>query len=119
MYEETILSLKELKTISSHIKRLGVIMNTSEDQQLKKLLAILITNLQKMHVRPNFKFKSTPFNLINGENSEIVDLVNYCKKFIIEKKPEWQVLAEKMDGYQRLIINKLFMNKTLINLVRK
>jgi hypothetical protein len=95
MYVETISSLKELKTISSHIKRLGIIMNTTEDQQLKKLLAVLIMDLQRMHVRPNFKFKSTPFNLINGENSEIVNLVNYCKKFIIEKKPEWQVLAER------------------------
>lgn len=95
MYEETISSLKDLKTISSHIKNLGTIMNKSEDQELKKLLAALIMDLQKMHVRPNFRYKSTPLNLINGKNSEIEDLVNYCKKFIIQQKPEWQVLAER------------------------
>lgn len=95
MYEETISSLKELKTISSHIKRLGALMNTTEDQQLKKLLAALIMDLQKMHVRPNFRYKSTPLNLINGQNSEIENLINYCKTFIIQQKPEWQVLAER------------------------
>ncbi|WP_025095567.1 hypothetical protein [Acinetobacter soli] len=95
MYEETISSLKDLKTISSHIKNLGTIMNKSEDQELKKLLAALIMDLQKMHVRPDFRYKSTPLNLINGKNSEIEDLINYCKKFIIQQKPEWQVLAER------------------------
>jgi len=95
MYEETISSLKDLKTISSHIKNLGTIMNKSEDQELKKLLAALIMDLQKMHVRPNFRYKSTPLSLINGKNSEIEDLINYCKKFIIQQKPEWQVLAER------------------------
>lgn len=95
MYKETISSLKDLKTISSHIKNLGTIMNKSEDQELKKLLAALIMDLQKMHVRPNFRYKSTPLNLINGKNSEIEELVNYCKKFIIQQKPEWQVLAER------------------------
>ncbi len=48
-----------------------------------------------MHIRPNFRYKSTPLNLINGQNSEITELVNYCKKFITQKKPEWQVLAER------------------------
>ncbi|SSO18376.1 Uncharacterised protein [Acinetobacter nosocomialis] len=47
MYEQTISSLKELKTISSHIINLGTIMNKSEDQKLKELLAALITDLQK------------------------------------------------------------------------
>ncbi|HFE9906540.1 TPA: hypothetical protein ACGA4X_001516 [Acinetobacter baumannii] len=95
MYEQTISSLKELKTISSHIKNLGTIMNKSKDQKLKELLAVLIMDLQKMYVRPNFRYKSTPLNLINGHNSEITELVNYCKKFIIQNKPEWQVLAER------------------------
>lgn len=95
MYEQTISSLKELKTISSHIKNLGTIMNKSEDQKLKELLAVLITDLQKMHVRPNFRYKSTPLNLIKGQTSEITELVNYCQIFITQKKPEWQVLAER------------------------
>ena len=95
MYEETISALKDLKSIAAHITSLGKIMNKTEDPQLQKLLVEVIMELQRTHIRPDFKYKSTPLNLINGKSNVIRELIDYCMNFITAKKPEWQVLAER------------------------
>lgn len=95
MYEKIISELKDLKSVASHITSLGKIMNKTEDTRLQKLLAEVIRELQHMHIRPDFKYKSTPLNLINGKSNTIRELINYCMTFITVQKPEWQVLAER------------------------
>lgn len=95
MYKKTIFELKDLKSIASHITSLGKLMNKTEDTQLQKLLAEVIMELQRMHIRPDFKYKSKPLNLINGKSNTIRELIDYCVNFITAQKPEWQVLAER------------------------
>ena len=95
MYEETIVVLKDLRTVASHITNLGKIMNKSEDQQLKTLLGTVITSLQRAHVSPKVKGKSTPGNLYNLADLGIKNLIKYCESAIGSKKPEWQILAER------------------------
>lgn len=94
-YEETIGSLKEMRTIASHITKIGKIMNKTEDEKLRDLLGNLITSLQKAHANPNIKSKSTPGNLYNANSIYVKHVINYCNNFIEEKKPEWQILAER------------------------
>ena len=70
-------------------------MNKTEDTQLQKLLAEVIMELQRMHIRLDFKYKSKPFNLINDKSNTIIELIDYCVNFITAQKPEWPVLAER------------------------
>jgi hypothetical protein len=93
-YEETISSLKEFSTMTAHIKKLGKLMNRTEDMQLKKLLEDLIKSLQNT-VSNSTKGKSTPTSLYKGTSLEIKKLIQYCESHITVKKPEWQVEAEK------------------------
>lgn len=95
MYEKTISELKDLKSIASHITSLGKLMNKTEDTQRQKLLAEVIMELRCMHISPDFKYESTPLNLINGKSNTIRELIDYCMNFITAQKREWQVLAER------------------------
>jgi len=94
-YEETIAALKDMRTVASHITNLGKVMNKTEDQQLNTLLGNVVISLQRAHANPNVKGKSTPGNLYNATDAAIKKLIQYCEGFIAEKKPEWQVLAER------------------------
>lgn len=60
MYQETIDSLKSLETPATHIKKLGIILNKTEDSKLKTLIQKTLTLLQQDHANPNVKGKSTP-----------------------------------------------------------
>ncbi len=95
IYEETIDALKDMKTIASHIKCLGKIMNKTEDTQLATLLGNAITRSQASHADPRVKNKSTPGSLYNSTDSQIQILIKYCESIIPTKRPEWQVLAER------------------------
>ena len=95
MYQETINSLKSIETTATHIKKLGVILNKTEDSKLKTLIQNTLTLLQKAHANPNVKGKSTPGNLYNATQPPIKALIQYCEQFIEIKKPQWQVLAER------------------------
>jgi len=95
IYEETINTMKEMKTVASHITSLGKIMNKTEDAQLKQLLGNVITRLQCSHANPKVKGKSTPGNLYNNKDLHIESLIKYCESIIPTRRPEWQVLAER------------------------
>lgn len=95
MYQETIDSLKSFETSATHIKKLGIIINKTEDSKLKALIQNTVTLLQQAHANPNIKGKSTPGNLYNVNQPPIKALIQYCEQFIKIKKPEWQVLAER------------------------
>lgn len=95
MYQETIDVLKSLETIATHIKKLGVILNKTEDSQLQTLIQNTVTLLQRSHANPRVKGKSTPGNLYNAQQAPIKALIQYCEQFIKKNKPEWQVLAER------------------------
>jgi len=95
MYQETINSLKSLETVATHIKKLGVILNKTEDSKLQMLIQNTVTLLQNSHANPNVKGKSTPGNLYNAPQAPIRALIQYCEQFIKMNKPEWQVLAER------------------------
>jgi hypothetical protein len=95
MYEKTISTLRDMKTLALHIKSLGEIMNITEDPQLKHFLQNVIISIQKAHANPKIKNKSTPQSLIDIKDDTISSLVKYCTNFIGSKKPEWQVLAER------------------------
>lgn len=95
MYQETIDSLKSLQTPATHIKKLGVILNKTEDSKLRTLIQSTLTLLQQRHADPRVKGKSTPGNLYNAPHTPIKALIQYCEQFIKKNKPEWQVLAER------------------------
>jgi len=94
MYQETIDSLKAFETSATHIKKLGIILNKTEDPKLLKLIKNTLALLQQDHANPKVKGKSTPGNLYNAPQAHIKALIQYCEQFIKIKKPEWQVLAE-------------------------
>nr|WP_086941006.1 hypothetical protein [Thaumasiovibrio occultus] len=95
MYDETIAALKEMNTIANHITSLGRVMNITNDKDLHARLDKVIKLLQRMHVNPRFKYRSTPVNLIGSQNPTVKDLSKYCIERASAKKPEWQVVAER------------------------
>ncbi|HBL7007456.1 TPA: hypothetical protein LSH92_002635 [Citrobacter koseri] len=95
MYQETIDSLKSFETPATHIKKLGIILNKTEDSKLHTLIQNTVALLQKSHSNPRVKGKSTPGNLYNAPDTPIKALIQYCEQFIKKNKPEWQVLAER------------------------
>lgn len=95
MFKETIASLKNIVTISTHIKNLGKILNKTEDPKLHQLIGDTIMMLQQAHSNKRIGGKSTPGSLYTTEKTQIILLKNYCETFVATKKPEWQVLAER------------------------
>lgn len=92
-YEKTLSSLKEIKTAASHLTALGKIRATSEDTNLVRAIDALVRELQSSHARSTSK--STPFSLEAATAPEAINLIKYCKQAIGNKKPEWQILAER------------------------
>lgn len=95
MYQETIDSLKSLETPATHIKKLGIILQKTEDITLQQYIQNTVILLQQAHANPRVKGKSVPGNLYNAQLAPIKALIQYCEQFIKIKKPEWQVLAER------------------------
>ncbi|MBU2852397.1 hypothetical protein [Acidithiobacillus ferrivorans] len=92
-YEKTLKSLKEIKSISSHLTALGKVKVASEDTSLNQAIDSLVRELQ--HAHANSKHKSTPTSLENATAPEAKALLQYCIRAIGSKKPEWQILAER------------------------
>lgn len=93
-YDKTIRSLKEVRTISAHMVALGKIRALSEDEHLDFLIAKLVLALQFLHQRS--KAKSTPILLtFDPLPQETRELIEYCNMQNRQKKPEWQILAER------------------------
>lgn len=93
VYDKTIRSLTEIKTISSHMVALGKIRAASEDDSLNFAIDALVRELQYAHA--NSKIKSTPTSLASGTSQEVKAIIGYCKRAIGTRKPEWQIMAER------------------------
>jgi hypothetical protein len=93
IYQKTLNSLMEVKTMSSHMAALGKIKVPSEDTALNQLIEAVIRELQIEYATR--KSKSTPVSLDKATAPEFKRLVEYCQRAIGSKKPEWQILAER------------------------
>lgn len=93
LYEKTLKSLKEIKSISSHLTALGKVKAASADTLLNQAIDSLVRELQ--HAHANSRHKSTPTSLENATAPEAKALLEYCIRAIGSKKPEWQILAER------------------------
>ena len=94
IYERTIISLSEYRTISSHITALGKIKIISDDEIITTMIRYIAYDLQERH-RNKYTNKSTPISLERWNNQITQNLIQYCNYMIDEKKPEWQILAER------------------------
>lgn len=99
-YEEIVAALKEYRTLSAHITKLGNMVAKTEDQQLVNLLNKVVLGLRTMHAnataaKVKVKGLSTPGNIYDMPGTEIKSLIQYCESIIVSRKPEWQILAER------------------------
>jgi len=94
IYERTIMSLSEYRTISSHLTALGKIKIISDDEVITTMIRYVAYDLQERH-RNKYSNKSTPVSLERWNNQIVQNLIQYCNYMVGEKKPEWQLLAER------------------------
>ncbi|WP_156880511.1 hypothetical protein [Thermomonas fusca] len=92
-YERTVRTINEVKTLKSHMESLGKILATSEDDHLRALIAQVVFALQ--HQLQHSTSKSIPTSLMFYPIPQTIQLLDYCKFQNQQKKPEWQVLAER------------------------
>ena len=92
IYDKTIRTLKEVKTIPKHMAALGMIRIESEDLRLISLVEGVLREL--LFFLQNGSSKTTPLALDLVPTAKAWDLVMYCQAFKTNKKPEWQVIAE-------------------------
>lgn len=92
-YDKTIRTINEVKSLSSHMVSLGKIRIESEDQQLTYFIDHLLGALQYHHQQSGSK--TTPISLALVPIHQAQDLLSYCMMYKMQKKPEWQVLAER------------------------
>lgn len=93
VYERTIKTATEVKTLSSHMSALGKIRAGSEDDELSFYIEALIRALQFYHQQSYAR--STPTSLTFDPIMETVRLLDYCSFHTRSNKPEWQVIAER------------------------
>ena len=94
LYESVLKSVKEAKTIASHITALGKVRNQTEDKVLLGKIDCTIVALQEVHATVKAG-KSTPICLDKAKDFNVKALIEYCQKKVENKKPEWQVIAER------------------------
>lgn len=97
-YEDVLKTVKEAKTVASHITALGKVRAKTEDQVLLNKIDRAIESLQRAHANAK-KGKSTPTCLDKVTDPAVRDLVDHCEKSVASKKPEWKVIAER-NGWQ-------------------
>ena len=88
-YDKVLQSLKEIKTIASHMTALGKVLGKTEDEQLEKLLhqaARILSQARQAKVR-------TPLLSSSETAPAVAALVQYCTKHASE--PEWKVIAKR------------------------
>lgn len=95
IYEETLKQMLTVVTLSSHMKSLSQINIKVQDDALKKLINAVIHDLQSVYVNPRNKKKSLPIALVNAQQGPLFNLKKYCEKMLVNRKPEWQVEAER------------------------
>ena len=93
IYDNTIKSVTEIRTLSAHLTALGKIMATTEDQQLYELIQAAAYDLQ-YQIQHSIG-RPIPTSLMFFPTTRTVQLFEYCKFHKQSKKQEWQVLAER------------------------
>lgn len=93
IYNNTIKSVTEIRTLSAHLGALGKIMALTEDRQLYDLTHFVVFNLQ--YQMQHSVGRQIPISLMSFPSQQVVQLVDYCKHQKQSKKEEWQVLAER------------------------
>jgi len=97
-YEETLVSLQAMRTVTAHLTALQKIRVKTEDTHLAKLLGNALTSLQNAHAHAVTKKApglTTPTALTDGTDSHVKAVLSYCQTYIGTSKPEWEVLAER------------------------
>lgn len=95
IYEETLNQMQTVVTLSVHMKSLSKVKIKTEDTGLVRLIDEAIHDMQTFYLNPKAKSKSVPLDLTKLKNPKMVNLKNYCEKMLANKKPEWQVEAER------------------------
>lgn len=93
-YANVVKLMKEVKSVTSFITALGKIRAKTEDTKLTQLLDEVIGALSALRTSMKSN-KSAPICLEKADNPKVIALKTYCENFIKNKKPEWQVLAER------------------------
>lgn len=92
-YDKTIRTIKEVKSIPKHMASLGMIRIGSEDLQLTSLIEVLLTALH--YYLQQGSSKTTPLALDLVPIPPTSNLLAYCQTYKSQRKPEWQVIAER------------------------
>lgn len=93
IYDRTIRTIKEVKTIPKHMAALGMIRIESEDFRLTSLIEGVLGVLH--YCLQQGSSKTSPLALDLVPTSQAWDLLLYCQIYKAQKKPEWQVIAER------------------------
>lgn len=93
IYDKTIRTIKEVKTIPKHMTALGMIRIESEDLRLTASIEGLLSALHFFLQQGSSK--STPLALDIVPTPQAWELLLYCQTYKTQKKPEWQVVAER------------------------
>lgn len=97
IYDKTLRTIREVKTIPKHMAALGMIRIESEDQRFTSLVEDLLNALYFFLQQGSSK--STPLALDLVPTPHAWELLVYCQGYKTQKKPEWQVIAER-EGWQ-------------------
>lgn len=92
------IALNEIRSFSAHATNLSRIAARTEDEQLRALLETLLSALHAASMRAKQKdVRSAPGKLVGAEAllPPVAPLSAYCQRMLVNKKPEWQVLAER------------------------
>lgn len=103
-YDKAIRTIKEVKTIPKHMVALGMIRIESEDFRLTSLIEDVLSVLHFFLQQGSSK--TTPLALDIVPTSQAWDLLLYCQTCRAQKKPEWQVIAER-EGWRPPLGNRL------------
>jgi hypothetical protein len=99
VYDKTIRTIREVKTIPKHMAALGMIRIESEDLRLTSLIEGVLSVLHFFLQQGSSK--SAPLALDLVPTAQAWDLLLYCQTYKAQKKPEWQVIAER-EGWRSL-----------------
>ena len=66
----------------------------SDDEIVTTMIRYVAYDLQKRYENP-YARKAGPISLERWNNQIVQNLIQYCNYMIGEKKPEWQILAER------------------------
>lgn len=93
IYETTINTMKQTKSVSTHMTALGRIKAMTEDTILNAKLENVLQALRSAYL--DLPQKGLPIEAATIKRSGIAQLMAYCTKQVEKKKPEWQVVAER------------------------